>query len=394
MKSHTHAIIVIALLIAGGAYVGWRAIRHDADATTTAGIQAGPAVAVEVAPIEAGLLREVRVLSGTLEASTRFDVAAKVGGLIQQLSVDLGDEVERNQPVAQLDDDEFVQAVAQAKAEMAVREAELAQAQTELDRVMRDYQRLEGLIERGLASDVEFSEITAQKASQEAAIALAEARVRQAQAALELADIQLGYTTVRASWQGGPERASVGMRYVDAGDTVQAGGLIVAVVGLDPLKAVVSVTESDYARLTIGQAATLTTDALPDKTFPAAVARIAPIFREASRQALIELRVDNPERILRPGMFVRVRVVLGEAQADTIVPTAAIVQRGGASVIFTVNEDGRTVTEQPVKLGIVQDERVQITDPPLTGRVIILGQHLLENGASITITEDIGGGGE
>lgn len=388
MKRHSGAIILLVLLLSCASLVAWRALRHGSAASAaTVAEQSDQAVAVQVAPIERGLIRDVRVLSGTLEASTRFQLAAKVGGLIQELNVDLGDEVERDQAIAVLDDDEFVQAVTQAEAELAVRQAELAQARTELERVTWDFNRLERLHERGVASDLEYNEIRAERDSQQAAVALAEARVRQAQAALELAEIRLGYTTVRAAWQGGPERAAVGVRHVDAGDTVPAGGLIVGMVGLDPLKAIVSVTESDYARLQVGQAATLTTDALPGESFGAAVARIAPVFQEASRQARVELRVDNPRRLLRPGMFVRVRVVLRSAEAETIVPAAAIVQRGGRKVVFTVGADGASVTEHPVEVGIAQGERVQLVAPRLTGRVVVLGQYLLEDGAAITITE-------
>lgn len=313
-KSSVGMVLVMFLLLSCAAVVAWRAINYNSSTTALdASDPASGAVAVEVAPVESGLIREVRVLSGTLEASTRFDVATKVEGLIQQILVDLGDEVERGQVVAVLDDDEFVQAVAQAKAELAVREAELVQAHAELDRVMRDFNRLDVLRDRGAASDLEFSVVTTERALQEAAVALAQARVRQAKATLELETIHLRYTEVRASWQGGPERGTVGMRYEDAGDTVQAGDPIVAVVGLDPLRAVVSVTEGDYARLMVGQQATLMTEARPGETFTAQVARIAPVFRESSRQARVELRVANPMHALRPGMFIRVRVVLRES---------------------------------------------------------------------------------
>lgn len=395
MKSHRRAVLLVFLLVVCGALVAWRALRHRATAATAGSAdQSNTPVAVEIAPIGNGLMRDIRVLSGTLEASTRFDVAAKVGGLIEKIHVDLGDEVQRGQVVAELDDEEYVQAAAQAEAELAVRRAELAQANAELERVSYDFNRLERLHKRGIASDVEFSEVSTQMASQEAAVALAEARVRQAQASMELANIQLGYATIRAAWQGGPERGTVGRRYEDAGDTVQAGDPIVAIVGLDPLKAVVSVTEGDYARLRVDQAATLMTDARPGETFEAEVARIAPIFQESSRQARIELRVANPEHHLRPGMFIRVRVVLREAHAETIVPVAAVVQRGGQSVVFSVDEGVTSVTGHVVETGIVRGDRVQIVSPKLTGRVVVLGQHLLADGSAITVSQSAERGDE
>lgn len=97
--------------------------------------------------------------------------------------------------------------------------------------------------------------------------------------------------------------------------------------------------------------------------------------------------MDNPDRLLRPGMFVRIRVVLREAQADTIVPASAIVTRGERRIVFAVDTDAGVAREHVVELGIVEAERVQVIGPRLTGDVVVLGQHLLDDGAAITITE-------
>lgn len=386
MASRIGIALFSLLLLSVTGLVAWRAIAH-ADPGAVPESAGQTVVAVEVAPVTSGRLREIRVLSGTLQASTRFDVSAKAGGLIEQMKVDLGDEIERGQIVAVLDDDEFEQAVVQAEAELAVRQAELASAQAELRRVRREYDRLQTLAERRVVTNVELDEITATLESQKASVALAEARVRQARAEEEVARIQQRYTTIRAAWEGGPDTATVSERYEDAGNTVQVGDAVIGVVALDPLTAVVSVTERDYTRLRVGQPATLMTDARPGDTFDAEIVRIAPIFREASRQARIELRVANPDGQLRPGMFVRVRVVLREGEADTIVPAAALVQRGDEQVVFQVADDGETVTEHPVTVGIREAEQVEIVSPPLSGQVVVLGQHLLEDGAAIRVTE-------
>lgn len=389
MRQHLGIFFILLLLLAGASFVGYRAWTVQTTGTDAAGVPEGNTgpVAVELAEIETGLIRDVRVLSGSLEARAWFTVAAKVGGLIEGVFVDIGDRVERDKIVAEIDDAEFVQAVAQAEAELGVRKAERSRAESDRDLAQRDYDRALALQERGIASESQLDETSAALASAEAALELAQARVTQAEASLELSNIRLRYADVKANWSGGPDTATVAERYQDAGNTVQSGDPIVAVAVLDPLTAVVSVTEGDYAQLSVGQPATLVTDARPGEMFDAEVARIAPVFREASRQARIELRVENPDRVLRPGMFIRVRVVLQEADAHTIVPGAAIVQRGGQDVVFTVNPDGNAVTEHVVETGIVQGERVQVTSPQLSGRIVVLGQQLLEDGAPITISD-------
>lgn len=384
MMRHIGVVLLIAVFATVGGFVAWRALTRPGTGDASSG-GPPPRIAVEVARVTSGTLRDVRVLSGTLEASTQFDVAAKVGGLIEQISVDLGDEIARDQVIATIDDAEYVQAVAQAEAERAVRNAEVAQANAELDRVQKEYDRLRGLSDRGVVSDRELDEISASLASQQAAVTLAEARVRQAEASLELARIQLGYTNVTAAWEGGPDVVTVGQRYEEPGETIQAGSPLVSAVGLDELRAAVSITERDYPHLRVGQAATLTTDALPDRAFEARITRIAPIFRETSRQARVELAVDNPARLLKPGMFARVSIVLREEHADVVVPLTALTRRDGRDVVFTLADDGATVRLVPVRVSIIDREQVSVTDAVLTQPVVVLGQQMLTDGTAVNV---------
>src|SRR5690606_6374846 len=101
----------------------------------------------------------------------------------------------------------------------------------------------------------------------------------------------------------------------------------VTVVDLATVRAVVFVTEHDYARLKVGQEAQIMTDAYPERVFHGRVERLAPVFEEASRQARVEVRIDNDDRRLKPGMYVRVGVVLATDEDATIVPAAALVRR-------------------------------------------------------------------
>jgi RND family efflux transporter MFP subunit len=110
----------------------------------------------------------------------------------------------------------------------------------------------------------------------------------------------------------------VAERFVEEGDTVSANSPLLSVVELDPLQAVIHATERDYGRLTRGQDALLSTDAWPGEIFPARIERVAPVFQENTRQARVELRVENADHRLKPGMFIRATVVL-ERAADALV---------------------------------------------------------------------------
>jgi multidrug efflux pump subunit AcrA (membrane-fusion protein) len=94
---------------------------------------------VEVAAVSRGPLTLRRTFNGTLKARAEFMVAPKVAGRIEKIFVNLADQVERGQVVAELDNDEYVQAVAQARADLAVARANLAEAKSALEQAEREF---------------------------------------------------------------------------------------------------------------------------------------------------------------------------------------------------------------------------------------------------------------
>jgi len=147
------------------------------------------------------------------------------------------------------------------------------------------------------------------------------------------------------------------------------------------------VTERDYARLEVGQQANLGTDAYPGAMFSGRVERIAPVFSETTRQARVELLVDNPEQILKPGMFIRATVMLQRVENAVIVPELALTQRDDRQGVFMVGEDGKTARWQVIEPGIRQGGRVQVIGAQLSGQVVVLGQQLLDDGSELRIVE-------
>jgi RND family efflux transporter MFP subunit len=345
-------------------------------------------VPVEVAEIERGAIESRRVFTGTLEAAAQFVVAAKVGGRIERIDLDLADAVTRGQVVAQLEDAEYRQAVAQARAELAVARAQGAANNKALEIARRAYARVSDLHDRGITSEQELDEVMAEKLRAEAQTEIATAQMQRARAALREAEIRQDYTRVTADWPEGDEERIVAARHADEGETVATNAPLLTIVDLDPVNVIVYVTEKDYAALAERQAVSLTTDAYPGETFDGEVARVAPVFRSESRQARVELRVSNPDRRLKPGMFVRAETVLARVEDATIVPEDALVTRDGQHVVFVVSDDGRTVTARPVEVGVREGGRVQVSGDQVTGRVVTLGQQQLEDGTDVTIPPD------
>ncbi len=389
--------VIVALVALGlAAWLGWLvAARVMALRDQTAGDPRESFVApVEVAEVTRGPIELRRQFSGTLEATASFVVSPKVSGRIERLTVDLADRVKRGQVVARLDDDEFVQSVAQARAELAVAEANLTEARSSLEIARRESERVQTLRERGVASESQYDATRAEQLAAEAAVAVATAQVTRAESAVRSAEIRLGYTTVAATWSGDDDERVVADRHVDEGDTVAANTPLLTIVDLDPIVAVVYVTERDYGLLAPGQSVALRTDAYPDRTFEGQIVRIAPVFERGSRQARVEMTVPNTEQRLKPGMFVRAEAVLDRRENATIVPVEALTRRDDRHVVFVVSEDGRSVSMRRVQVGIQQDDHVQIIGEGVSGRVVTLGQQLVSDGSPIVIPDQARGSAE
>ena len=172
---------------------------------------------------------------------------------------------------------------------------------------------------------------------------------------------------------------------MDEGQTVAANAPLLLIVELNPIVGVVFVTERDYAHLNAGQQVALTTDAYPGESFTGRIDRIAPVFRKSTRQARIEMIIDNPQHRLKPGMFIRANVVLFQLPEATIVPEQALTIRNDRDGVFIVSEDGRSVGWREVNVGIREGNRVQVDGEGLSGRVVTLGQQLVKQGSPITI---------
>jgi len=376
--------LVAAAVLLGGGWALRAARREEAPAGSRGGARAP--VAVEAAAVEQGSIEQRRELSGTLEATAEIVVASKVGGRLDRITVDLGDPVRPGQVVAELDDEELAQAQAQAKADLAVAQARKVATNNALAIAERNLDRVTGLRGRGIVTEEELDAVEATKLQADAEVAVATSEITRARAALRGAEVRKGYTQVIVDWSDDTHERVVAARHVDDGTMVAANTPLLSVVGLDPLVVAVYVTEQDYARLHAGQAVALATDAYPGEEFTGHVARIAPVFAPESRQARVELEVPNPDGRLRPGMYVRARVVLARVQAAAIVPRAALVPQEAGHAVYVVAKGG-TARLVPVTVGVSDGERVQVDGLEGVEQVITLGQARLHDGAAIVLPE-------
>jgi RND family efflux transporter MFP subunit len=428
-------VVIVAIVLLG--LLGWRIyVEVSASGGSFNRGPRGVAVAVEVVPVKKGTIRDVGSFTGSLLPMSQFIVAPKIAGRLERLLVRIGDHVERDQLIAVLDDEEYNQQVEQAQAGLLASRAYLEKAKQSLLIAQRDLEtekkrvqaaleaaearykdaqskseRQKQLLEKKLVSQEEYetAQTTAVQASaaleatkmqieelgtKEQAlelkrqdVALAEADVAHKEASLKAAQVRLSYTQIRASWKEGDEQRVVGERFVHEGALLAPNAPIVSILDIHVLTAVIHVIERDYQKIHIGQEAVAATDALPGRSFAGRIVRVAPLLRETSRQARVEIELPNPDELLKPGMFVRVHIQFAEHVDATIVPRTSIARRNGQQGVFLVDLKKKEARFTPVELGISSAESLEVLSPPLTGFVVTLGHHLLEDGSAVILPD-------
>jgi len=343
-------------------------------------------VAVELAPVRSQTIRDVGMFTGTLHPHSQFRVAPKIGGRLERLLVNVGDKVQREQLVAVLDPGEYAQQVDQARAELDVARAQLEAGLSALNIAQRELERVRELRKKKIASESELDAAEAEFKSQSAKQRVFQAQVAQKRAALEASQVRLSYTRISVPGnRGNGTRWVVGERHVDEGALMAPNEPMVSVLDIGTLIAVIHVIEKDYPKVSVGQAASITAEAFPGKVFFGRIVRVAPLLKETSRQARVEIEIPNTDTLLKPGMFVRAEIEFDRRENAVVIPVNALVSRGAEQGVFLADPEERKARFVPVTPGIVNGVDAEVLAPPLSGSVVIVGQHLLQDGSEILL---------
>ncbi|MDR0306826.1 MAG: efflux RND transporter periplasmic adaptor subunit [Chitinispirillales bacterium] len=386
MKKKHKAVLSVIGIVAVAVIAAARVLTaSDSKSITPGGPGAGRGgapVPVETSQVSIRPMVDIREFAGTVKASYTYVVSAKVGGRLMSINKRIGDAVKANEIIGRIDDIQYRNARDEAQTQVRVSRASLEEARAQLSHTERELERARGLVEKGIASRSELDALTTQYETQKSRHELAKAQLEQRQVALSQANTNFEYTQVRAA-----EGGFIAQRHVDGGTLLSAGGPIVTIVGIDTVFVELAVSEKDYQSIKQGKTATVTTDAIPGRSFNAVVHRVAPFFQAASRTAVVEIALRNDSRLLKPGMFARINITLNENNAARAVPTAALVEKEGKYSVFIVGDSAK-VKHVPVEVGINDGAYAQILSPAeLEGTVVTLGQHLLRDGSKVILPE-------
>ena len=353
-KSKRLAIIIVALGgLAGLGYYAYTANRAPLAAPGAAGKPAGGpgggfAVAVEVARVAASDFSDEASAVGNLKSNESVVLRPETAGRIATINFRDGAIVSRGTVLVTLD--------------AAVQEAELQQARANLALAQSNHQRNQELLGKKFVSQQALDNSAAALKVQEAALQLAEAKV--------------GKMRVKAPFTG-----MVGLRNVSVGDYVKEGADLINIEDVATLRVDFKLPETYLGRVVKGQVVEVSSDALPGQQFAALLDAVDPLVDQNGRAISSRARLDNAAGKLRPGMFVRVRLLFGERKHVLMAPEQAIVP-GAQPTVFKV-VDGKAVVAK-VKLGVRRAAQVEIVDGLVAGDVVVTaGQLKLRDGVPV-----------
>lgn len=325
---------------------------------------APPPPPVTVAAPEVRTVTDYIELTGTTQAIATVDLVARVQGFLEQVHFQDGAQVKKGDLLFTIQQNTYQAQLQQAQSQLESVQAQLLHAQTEFD-------RYSGLFQQKAASAVDVDTWRANRDQ-------AQAGVLGAQAQLELAQINLGYTTVSAPFDG-----RMGRHLIDAGNLVGTDGQtkLAQINQIDPIYAYFTINERDLLRIRAERAKAGQTGVPADQVLELGVANedgfphqgkldFAAITLTAGTGTL-ELRgiFPNPSYELLPGLFTRIRAPLNERPDALLVPQTAIGRDQAGSYVLTVGAEdvvqrtgiqlGQTVgTLQVVDSGLKADDRV------------------------------------
>lgn len=289
---------------------------------------------VEAVQARVGALPLAERLSGTVWAENQVALFPEINGRIARVLVQNGETVVRGQPLVELQDDTYREQVRQAEAGHRIAQARVRQAQARLSELQAQAGRLRTLGER-LVSELELETLSAQLESARADVDLAEAQAEQAAANLAEQRDTLSRTVIRAPIDG-----LVGQRNAEIGMQASPSTRLFTIGNVERVIVRIHIPDTMMRHVRGGQPVRVLAPApgAGEQGLRAELTRISPFLNEVARTAEAEIELDNPERWLRPGMFVPVDILYGQSRQATLVPTSALFTDGstGREGVFVV----------------------------------------------------------
>lgn len=294
--------------------------------------------------------------NSTLKAYEEVHLAPASPGRIEKIYVEIGSKVSKGDVMVQMD------------------RTQLHQAMVQLNTVETDFKRLDTLNKVGSISRQQYDQVKAQY-----------------EISLSNVEFLKENTRLKAPFNGiiSDKYFEEGELYSGTPNTTAGKAAVISIVQLNPLKAIVSISESYFPLFKNGITAKIESDLYPEESFRGTVFRIHPTIDPLTRSFQVEIKVPNPDNKLRPGMFCRVSLEIAEDKA-LVVPAIAILKLQGSNERFVFLEKKNKAKRVTVKTGKRYNDQVEIISPEIKegDNLIISGQSKLLDGIDVIVKSE------
>lgn len=346
----SHGILSILLATALWS-CGSKAERPAASAATDETV-----VPVKLSPVATVVRAEPVVASGLVSSDQEARLSFKVGGIINRLFVDEGQAVRKGQVLATLDLTEI--------------NAQVTQAQLSSEKAERDLNRVKSLYADTAATLEQLQNATTGQSV--------------AKQNLAIAQFNRSYAQIQATVDG-----TVTRKLANVGELTSPGAPIYQLSSNRPGDWVVrvGVSDKDWARLRLGNRASMVLDAYPDRTFTGTISELAQAADPVNKLYEVKVRINPGTAKLAPGLFAKVTLVPTQSRSYTLVPVEAIVEGNGkGGFVYQLADDKKHVRKVPVQIGFLDGDKVLLTNG-LSGvpDVITAGSAYLTEQSSVVV---------
>jgi HlyD family secretion protein len=380
MRRRTKIIIGIVVLVVAGVLTAGFASRRGKDIT----------------PVTYGKVTRQDLTSkvsanGRIDAKRKVDLSANVMGQVVNLAVREGDVVKKDDFLLQIDQKQLAATARSADAALQAVFSDRDAAKAMAIAADQDYQRALKNYEQKITPRSELDRAQSSRDSARANVAALEQRISQARENLNAARDTLQKTTMRAPMAGVVTALPVEEGEVAVIGTMNnAGTVLMTIADMSVVEAVMEVDETDVPSVKVGQRATVTIDAYPNKTFPGLVTEVAssPIKRNgistSTTEAVnfeVKIQIENPPAGVRPGFSASADIITGTRPKALAIPIQALVvrEKPGSTPGKPLDEEGvfaitnGAVKFQPVKTGLSGDSNIEIVSGAKDGEQIVTG---------------------
>ncbi|QGY02834.1 efflux RND transporter periplasmic adaptor subunit [Methylobacterium mesophilicum SR1.6/6] len=310
--------------------------------------------------------------AGTVEPRYQAQLGFQIPGRMIARDVTVGDIVKKGQRLAALD-------VIVTRFDLTRAEADLADARAQAENAEAAEARTRRLMTGNSVAQATLDQAVAKRET-------ARARVDQALASLQKARDQMGYTELKAEFDG-----VVTQRLAEVGQVLSAGQGVVTVARPDVREAVVDIPEVHVGAMPADGIFTVALQSAPDVTARGRIREVAPLAESGTRSKRIRLTLEDPNPAFRLGATINVSLTR-TVPAQILLPASALLEDGERRSVWVVSADGRSVTRRDVSLAAVRSdegERIAVTAGLRPGdRVVIAGVHALTEGQAVRLTDD------